>query len=460
VIIAMVVTTNLLTSPGFLWFLFPVFGLLWWPMSVYFTGKKKPFAYAVCGTALLCGLFLAIYLVASPGAHPWFIYPMLGVVWWPLSVYFAGKKKPLPFALFGFTVIAALFILLWLFTGQGHPWFLYPILGAVWWPLSVWGAKKGARAFSVAGGLYLILMLLVVNLVASPGFWWWVYPAFFALWWPVSVLLGKRAGTFTFAIGSAVAASLFLVIVYFIQTPNVEPWFLYALMPLFWWPISMLLRKRVSELRILLISVITFAVYYAGLIALLHGISSMLSVFLLIAGVWLVYAMGISKYRNAFGFTAINAALLIAYFLLVHTLITPDMHPWYWYTFFPLVWWPVTAELKEKAVKPVPVVAGAVLFLAYYGALNWFVSPGTPWILFLTFPVVSAVVGSLCRERKAWVALSVWMTLAGIAYFAAINYVFTPHTVWAVYPAFALLWWPLSMLLFGRKQKNRDEETE
>ncbi|MBN1777267.1 MAG: hypothetical protein JW811_04015 [Clostridiales bacterium] len=459
-IIATVVTVNLLTSPGFLWFVFPVFGLLWWPLSVYFAGKKKPFAYAVCGAALLCGLFLVTYLLTSPGAHPWFIYPMLGVVWWPLSVYFTGKKKPLPFALLGFAVIAALFVLLWVLTGTGtHPWFVYPILGVFWWPLSVWGAKKGARAFAVAGGLYTILMLLAVNLVTSPAFWWWVYPAFFALWWPASVLLGKRANTLAFALGSSVAASLFLIVMYFIQTPNAEPWYLYALLPLFWWPVCTLLRKRVSELRILLISVIAFTAYYTGLIALLHGISSLLSVFLLIAGVWLVYAMSVSKHRNAFGFAAINAALLIAYFLLVHTLVTPDAHPWYWYTFFPLVWWPVTAELKEKAMKPVPVAVGAVLGLACYGALNWFVSPTTPWILFLSYPVAAAVIGSVCRARKAWVALSVWMTLAGIAYFASINLVYSPHTIWAVYPAFGLLWWPLSMLLFGRKVKDGDEET-
>ena len=457
-IIATVVTVNLLTSPGFLWFLFPVIALLWWPLNAYFAGRKQPFAYAVCGTALLYGLFLAVYFVASPGAHPWFVYPMLGVVWWPLSVYYSGKHKPLPFALLGFAVITALFILLWLFTGQGHPWFIYPILGAAWWPLSVWGGHKGARAFSVAGGLLAILTVLAINLAASPAFWWWVYPAFFVLWWPVSVFLGKRATTMAFALGSSAAASLFLIIMYFIQTPNAEPWFLYALPPLFWWPACKLLRPRVSELRIALISVIVFAVYYAALVALLHGISSILSLFLLIAGVWLVYAMGISKHRDSFGFAAINAALLIAYFLIVHTLVTPDAHPWYWYAFFPLLWWPVTTELKEKAVRPVPVVTGAVLALAYYGALNRFVSPDVPWILFLAFPAAAAVIGSVCRARKAWVALSIWMALAGIAYFAAINLVYTPHTVWAVYPAFALLWWPLSMLLFGRKTK--DEETE
>ncbi|MBE0600745.1 MAG: hypothetical protein IH607_03095, partial [Firmicutes bacterium] len=399
------------------------------------------------------------YLVASPGAHPWFLYPALGLVWWPVGVYFAKKRQPLLFSVVGFGLIAALFLGLYLAASpDAHPWYLYPLLGAVWWPLSVWGAKKGARTFSVAGGLTVILSLLILNLITSPGFWWWVYPAFFTLWWPVSVLLGKKAGSMAFALGSAAVASLFLIVMYFIQTPHAVPWFLYALLPFFWWPVTLLVQNRLNEWQNALVGVIVFAAYYTGLIALLHGVSSLLSLFLLVAGAWLVWAMAVSRHRSSTGFAAINAALMIAYLYLVHRFVTPDIHPWYWYAYFPLLWWPVAAALKAKAVKPAPVALGAALFLGCYGVLNWALSPGTPWILFLTLPAASAVIGALCYEHKAWAALSVWMAAAGIAYFAAINLVYTPHTVWAVYPAFALLWWPLSMLLFGRKPKDEKPE--
>ena len=402
-IVAMVVTVNLLTSPGFLWCLFPVLGVLWWPLSVYFADKHRPLAFSLCGTALLIGLFLGTYLLTSPGAHPWFLYPLLGVVWWPLSV---------------------------------------------------WGSQKGAKPFAVAGGLTVIATLFIVNLITSTAFWWFWYPAFFTLWWPVSVLLGKRASTLAFALGSATAASLFLIVMYLLQTPGVEPWFLYALLPLFWWPVCRLLSQHVNEWQITLISLVVFAAYYAGIIALLHGISTLLSVFLLAGAAWLTYAMGVSKYRASLPFATINAVIIGAYFILVHRFVTPDIHPWFWYGFFPLLWWPVSAALKANAVKPLPVITGAALFLLYYGALNLFLSPGTPWVLFLTLPAVAAVIGALCHEKRDWAMLSVYMTLAGIAYFSAINLVYTPYTVWAVYPAFALLWWPLSMLLFGRKAKT------
>ncbi|MFH1879553.1 MAG: hypothetical protein ABIK64_02020 [Bacillota bacterium] len=402
-VILMVTTVNLLTSPGFLWFVFPAFGVAWWPLSVYFAGKKQAFKYSVCGTALIAGLLAITYLIASPGAHPWFLYPVLAVLWWPLSV---------------------------------------------------WGAKKGARTFSVAGGLYVIITFLLINLLTSPSFWWWVYPAFFTLWWPVSVLMGDRAKTLSYAVCSAVAASLFLLIMHRVHTPGAQPWYLYALLPFFWWSVSRVLAPRVDGLRFTLISVIVFAAYYTGLAALLYGVSSALFPFLLFGAAWLLYAMGISRHRNSLPFAAVNAALLGVFFFLVHRLITPDVHTWYWYTFFPLVWWPVTAALKEKAVKPPYVIAGAAAFLAYYGALNLWLSPATPWILFLTFPAAGAALGSIIRQNKSYRWFSVLMAAAGIAYFAAINLVYTPHTVWAVYPAFGLLWWPLSVWLYTRRKEE------
>ena len=404
-ILVTVVTVNLLSSPGFLWCVFPAFGIAWWPLSVSFSGKKQPLRFALWGTGLVSGLLIATYLLASPGAHPWFLYPLLGVFWWPLSV---------------------------------------------------WGLGKGARAFSKAGGAYIIVTLLIVNLAASPGFGWWVYPAFFTLWWPVSVQLGAKAKTLSFAAGSAAAASVFLLIMHGVHTPGVLPWYLYAVLPFFWWPVSMLLQKRFTPLRIGLISVIVFAAYYTGLIALLHGVSDLLSVFGLAAAAWLVYAAVISKHRLSFPFAAANAALLAAYFVLVHRFITPDVHPWYWYTFFPLLCWPAAAALKETALKPLPVATCATAFLLYYGALNLFLSPAVPWVLFLAYPAAGAVIAAFCRQKRAWTTMSIWMSAAGIACFAAINLVFTPHTVWAVYPAFAILWWPMSMVLFGRKKKDEE----
>ncbi len=395
-IILTTVVVNLITSPGYLWCIYPVLGVLWWPVSAYFAGRRQPLRYALCGFALLFGLFFLTYLISSPGAHPWFVYPLLA---------------------------------------------------AGWWPLSVWGAHKGARVFAQAATAYIIATVLLVNLLTSPGFWWWVYPAFFVLWWPLSVRLGERARTMSFATGSATAAFLFLVVMHRIQSPHALPWYLFALLPLFWWPISKVLLPRVGHARLTLISVIAFAAYYTALSGLLYAMSNLVAVFALGAAAWITYAVGISKYRDSAGFAALNAILLAGYFILMHRLVTPGAHAWYWYTFFPLVWWVYAAALGKKAFRPRPLVMSAMAMLLYYAALNRFLSPGAPWSLFLVGPAALAVIGSVFAGKRKPFAFSVWASAAIIAQVWLVNLVFTPRVIWAVYPTFALLWWPLSLWL-------------
>ena len=391
-----------------------------------------------------------INLLTSPG-YLWCIYPVLGVLWWPLSAYYAGRKQPLRYALWGMALLAALFWLTYRISSPGaHPWFIYPLLVAGWWPLSVWGSQKGARAYSAAASLYCIFTVLVINLLTAPDFWWWVYPAFFVLWWPLSVRLGERAKRMSFAILSAAAAFVFLVLMHRIQSPHALPWYLFALLPLAWWPIGKYLRPRTGRVRLALITGITFTAYYAALSGLLYAMNHLMALAALAGAVWIIYAAGISKYRDSAGFAAINAILLAGYCVLLHRLLTPGAHAWYWYAFFPLVWWVYGTALGKKAFRPRPMAAGALLMLVYYGALNRFLSPAVPWVLFLAGPIAAAVISSVLCPKKAYVQYAVWMAAALILWFTAINLLFTPHTVWAVYPAFAILWWPLSMWLHTR----------
>lgn len=400
-IVATLLAVNLLTSAGYLWCVYPILGVLWWPLSAYFTHRMQPLRYALCGTGLLCVLFVLAYAISTPGAHPWFVYPVLAVLWWPLSV---------------------------------------------------WGREAGARRFSLAGAGLIAVTLLAVNLLTAPGFWWWVYPTFFVVWWPLSVYLGKRAGTMTFAAGSAAAAFLFLALMHRLQTPHAVPWYLFALLPLAWWPVSRALAPRMGAARFALVSGIVFAAYYTALTALLYTASDLVSLFALGAAAWLTYALGISKYRESSGFAALNALLLAGYFVLMHRVLTPGAHAWYWYTYFPLGWWVYAVARRDMAFRLNGLLTGTAMMLLYYGVLNRWLSPGVPWIVFLTGPAAAAVVCAALCPKKAWLKLSVWLPVVLIAYFAAINWLFTPHVLWAVYPAFVLLWWPLSMVFFRKKE--------
>lgn len=47
---------------------------------------------------------------------------------------------------------------------------------------------------------------------------------------------------------------------------------------------------------------------------------------------------------------------------------------------------------------------------------------------------------------------SVWGSALIIALMFFMNLEYSPNTIWFVYPTFAILWWPLSMYFYWRKQ--------
>ena len=55
-------------------------------------------------------------------------------------------------------------------------------------------------------------------------------------------------------------------------------------------------------------------------------------------------------------------------------------------------------------------------------------------------------VGSLNNTHSLGLAFSVLGSILIIALFLFINFYYSPNVVWCIYPIFAVLWWPLSML--------------
>lgn len=53
---------------------------------------------------------------------------------------------------------------------------------------------------------------------------------------------------------------------------------------------------------------------------------------------------------------------------------------------------------------------------------------------------------------------SLWGSGLIIALFVFINFYYTPHVVWFIYPAFAVAWWPLSMFYHLHRKKLEGRE--
>lgn len=54
---------------------------------------------------------------------------------------------------------------------------------------------------------------------------------------------------------------------------------------------------------------------------------------------------------------------------------------------------------------------------------------------------------------KLNLGFSIWGSLLIIALFIFINFSYSPHTIWFVYPTFAVLWWPLTMYFTWLRSK-------
>lgn len=89
---------NLYYSPQSIWFVYPAFAVIWWPMSLFFhwyrNRYEKPvgFAFSVCGSSLLILLLLFINFYYTPH-NIWFVYPTFAIIWWPMSMLFYTLRK-------------------------------------------------------------------------------------------------------------------------------------------------------------------------------------------------------------------------------------------------------------------------------------------------------------------------------------------------------------------------------
>jgi hypothetical protein len=97
-ITGLVLFINFYYTPQEIWFVYPLFAVIWWPMSLFFRwlAIKKDMAiglgFSVCSFALITGLLLFINLYHTPKTI-WFVYPTFAVLWWPLAMLFHTLRE-------------------------------------------------------------------------------------------------------------------------------------------------------------------------------------------------------------------------------------------------------------------------------------------------------------------------------------------------------------------------------
>ncbi|MFE8698332.1 hypothetical protein ACFYKT_18585 [Cytobacillus sp. FJAT-53684] len=178
---------NYVTSTEYLWFIYPSLALLLWPIGLYCAKQEKHKLFSILCSGLIILFLISENIIHSP-VHPWSMYAIFPILWWPILIILGKRAKTMSVAWVGSISIILYYLILNILISPGYPWAIYPAFVVLWWPLSLYHAlKKTFFAYSVHASLLIIFFFITVNAVSSPNTIWAVYPIFCVLWWPLSM---------------------------------------------------------------------------------------------------------------------------------------------------------------------------------------------------------------------------------------------------------------------------------
>lgn len=159
-------------------------------------------------------------------------------------------------------------------------------------------------------------------------------------------------------------------------------------------------------------------------------------------------------YRNQLKtYSVITSFVIILTLFIINMMQTPDIL-WFLYPAYPIIWWPILIYLGRRAGEFSVSLTGAIVTIIYYGLLNMIISPEYVWFIYPSFAVIWWPLTIYHVKRKSFVSYSVWASVLISLFFITVNMVTTPNEIWAIYPIFSILWWPLSMYFFVYKRKQ------
>ncbi|WP_188455972.1 hypothetical protein [Virgibacillus oceani] len=185
--IVFLVLVNLLTGTGYLWFIYPSFAILLWPIGLYCVQRKRQRLLSICYSVLIIAYLIFENYTNSPD-HPWVLYIVYPIIWWPILVFLGKRAKAMPVAWIGSISIILYYAVLNINLSPQYPWAIYPAFVVLWWPLSLYHAKRKTYfLFSIHASIFISVFFIAVNAVSTPDTIWAVYPIFCVLWWPLSM---------------------------------------------------------------------------------------------------------------------------------------------------------------------------------------------------------------------------------------------------------------------------------
>ena len=97
-------------------------------------------AFSVWGSVLISAFLIFINLYYTSDII-WFVFPVFAILWWPAALFFRWRKLKynalfgLPFSIYSYLIVMALLIFTNCYFSPDTIWFVYPAFGLIWWPL-------------------------------------------------------------------------------------------------------------------------------------------------------------------------------------------------------------------------------------------------------------------------------------------------------------------------------------
>ncbi len=443
-IAVMFAVVNIITTPGFLWCIFPIYAVTWWPLGVVLCGKKHYLAFALAGSLLTLALLAAVNLIVTP-QYLWFLYivPVLLII--PAGVHLRGRMISVPVAVLFSVLLILYFTIINLLLTPGRFWAVYPVYAALWWPLSLCFRNK-PKPFSVAGSLITIVFLIATNLMETP-YPWALYACPPVVFWPLAMYAGKRFGRLAFS----VAASAVVIAYYGALNALLEPlspWVMFVAFGVLWWPLSVYFYGRKSAHGYAAVMSALSIVFLAA-VNMVYSPGALWAHYPAFAILWWPMTLLFARYKKWLAYAVAATLLSIVFFAVVNVTTSPGF-PWSVFPCMAMLWWPLALGFKRK---PLALsLAGAILVIATLLTINLITSPGFLWSLFAALGVLWWPAAVVCR--KSATALSVVGSLLVIALVVTVNVITSPGFPWSVFAVFGVLWWPLSVGFHNVRKKR------
>ncbi|MCD9021067.1 hypothetical protein K7P76_04465 [Cohnella sp. NL03-T5] len=186
------IIVNYLTTPGTIWFIYPTLALIQWPISIYCFSRGKVKEYSLV-TSLLLILYLNWENQMHSPEHLWFLYPAFAIIWWPILMFAGHYARTLSMALIGSLGVIVSYGLLNALVSPQFPWAIFPAYAVLWWPLAIYfSSKKKWFNFSVWAAIMSAVFFITANTITTTDIWA-IYPIFALTWWPLSMHYYRRA---------------------------------------------------------------------------------------------------------------------------------------------------------------------------------------------------------------------------------------------------------------------------